>query len=377
MTTCHRWLPVVAAGLVLLAVPAMAQQEYEFKQGQWIKLAAPAKGTAEGELALVRQHVDRGRYRSAVVAAQRYLKLYNDPAGREEVMMLAGQAELKRGRWYQGYEWFQKLLEEFPDGRYAAQAQEREFDVAEAFLVGKKRIVLGFLRLPARDEGLEILSRIAEHAPHSPQAERALMRIAHDRFARDEWLDSTDAFDRYLAAFPKGGKAGEAMLKAAEATLRSFAGVAHDDTPLIEAEQRYRQLVQQFPVSAAEAGVDARLEQIRATRADKLLEEGRFYERVGKPQAAAFSYRLVIGTYPQTDAAEQARSALERLAPKLPPRQEEVPAPTSAAPAPPKQTPPATAPAATTQPERAEETEIIDLERFPATTAPSPKGQGQ
>jgi outer membrane assembly lipoprotein YfiO len=340
---------------------------------------------------LVRQHVEHGQYRSAVSAANRFLKLYDDPAGREEVMMLAGQAEVKRGRLFQGYEWFEKLLAEYPQGRFANQALEREFDVAEAFLAGKKRIVLGFLRLPARDEGLDILSRIAEHVPGSALAERALMRIADDRYGRREWIDAADAYDRYLASFPQGAKAGEAMLKAAEATHRSFAGVAHDETPLIEAEQRYRQLAGQYPVSAAEVGVEATVEQIRAARADKMLEEGRFYERINKPQAAAFSYRRVIDTYPQTDAAEQARAALERLAPKLPPpREGAISATPSAAPEPPKGTPPvaASAPApaaptrsaelATSQPDRtSEETEIIDLERFPATTAPSPEGQGQ
>ncbi|MFZ1988708.1 MAG: outer membrane protein assembly factor BamD [Alphaproteobacteria bacterium] len=366
------------AGLVFLAAP-LAAQEAEFRDGQWVRIPPPAKGTAEGELALVRHYVDRGQYGSAVSAADRYLKLYHDPNGREEVMLMAGESEMKRGRLFQGYERFEKQLAEFSGGRFSDRATDREFGVADEFLAGRKRKVWGFIPLPARDEGLDILSRIADRSAGTPVAERALLRIADDRYAKGEWTESADAYDRYVNLFAKGSKADEAMLKGAEATYRSFTGVAHDETPLIEAEQRYRDFAQRFPISAKQADVDATVEQIRITRAHKLLEEGRFYERIHKPQAAAYSYKLVIDTYPQTDAAEQARLALEGLPskPSVPLAAEEPPKPPAPTtrPAPPaviveRSSPPTTRPA----PLSKEAEKIINLEELP-TTAPSGEGQ--
>ncbi|MGA2265341.1 MAG: outer membrane protein assembly factor BamD [Phycisphaerae bacterium] len=366
-------------GLVLFAAP-LAAQEAEFKDGQWVNLPAPAQGTPEGELSLVRHYMDRGQYGSAVSAADRYLKLYNDPNSREEVMLLAGESEVKRGRLFQGYERFEKQLAEYSGGRFADRATEHEFDVADDFLAGRKRVVWGFIYLPARDEGLDILSRIAERSPGTPVAERAMLRIAADRYARGEWTESADAYDHYVNLFAKGNKTDEAMLKGAEATYRSFTGVAYDETPLIEAEQRYRDFAQRFPISAKQADVDATLEQIRATRAHKLLEEGRFYARTDKPQAAAYTYKLVIDMYPQTDAAEQARAALEGLPskqaviPSPPPEPPRPPAPTTQAAAPPviveRSSPRTTRPAALSK----EAEKIINLEELP-TSAPSGEGR--
>ncbi|MCJ7544283.1 MAG: outer membrane protein assembly factor BamD [Phycisphaerae bacterium] len=384
MTHCTHSASVVAAVLAALSASVLAQGGSEFRGGQWQQVVTPAEGSPEGELALVRWHVDQGDYRKAVGAAKRFLKLYDSPL-REEVMLLVGEAEMKRGMLFQGYEWFEKQLAEFPSGRFSSRALEHEFEVAEGFLAGRKRVVLAVFRLPARDDGLEILSRIAEHAPGTDMAQRALLRIAEYHFERGEWMDAAEAYDRYVAAFPRGGKLAEAMLKAAQATYKSFGGIRRDEVPLIEAEQRYREFARRFPISATEAGVEATLEQIRGIRAAKLLEEARFYERVGKWSAATYTYRLVVENYPHTDAAEQAelglvglggglpapRTTQPQTAPAPPPPALPAPAPKAPPAAPPK-VPPAPRVVVTTQPSTAPAyLEPIDLEWRPATTAPA------
>jgi len=305
-------LIVFALGLWITTSSAQ-QQEYEFQAGRWVAGAPPAKGTPEGDLLLIRQQMDRSRYLGAVSAAKRFLKRYGDDPACEEVMLMAGEAELKRGRLFQAYEWFEKQLAEFPAGRFSDRALDREFVAAEGFLAGKKRIALGIFRLPARDDGLEILSRIAEHVPGTALAERALMRIADDHYSRNEYAEAAESYDAYLTAFPNGSMAVDAMLKAANATYWSFNGIAYDETPLIEAEQRYRAFAQRHPISAKEAGVDETLEAIRLTRAEKVLAEAKFYERLDRPGAAAFSYRYVVENYPRTGAADQAAESLTRL----------------------------------------------------------------
>ena len=240
----------------------------------------------------------------------------------------------------------------------------------------------GFLRLPARDEGLNILSRVADHASGTGLAQRALLRIGEDRFEHREWTEAVEAYDRYASTFPQGDKVGEAMLKAAQAMLESFTGVRRDETPLIEADQRFREIARKFPITAAEAKVPETLEYIRALRAANLLEEGRFYQRVGKPSAATFTYRRVVDVYPQTPAADQAELALGILT-----SQPAGPAPTTApgemvgppvrpvGPPPPPVSPPrplAVLPVVTSQPApEPVSLEPRDLENLRASSAPA------
>jgi outer membrane assembly lipoprotein YfiO len=307
---------LAAALCTVLGLPigaAPAEVEYEFEQGRWAATTAPAEGTPEGELAIIRRDVDRGAGRKALSDAKQFLKKYPDSPAREEVMMLAGLAQMNRGLYFQAYEWFEKQLAEFPGGRFSSRALDCEYAIANAFLGGKKRVVGGVFRLSAKEEGVDILTRVAEHVPKSAMAEKALLRIGDYRYAGGDYADAAAAFDHYLELFSKSSQAPAAMLKAANAAYASYYGPAYDDAPLVEARQRFRRFSEIYPVSARSANVPAVLRQISDAQAAKAFETARFYQRVGRPEAAAFYYRQVTDQYPESDWAQQAKGALAKL----------------------------------------------------------------
>jgi len=292
---------------------AAAEQEYEFKDGKWVPVAAPKKGTAEGELALIRQHVERGNGRRAAWAAGRFLKKYPDDPRREEVMSLGGRAEMIRGRYFKAYEWYDRQLTNYPNGQYAERALDRQFEIAEAFLAGKKRWVLGTLPISARGDGLRILGRIAEHVPGSVLAEKALLRIADHHYRQKDYEDATLAYDHFLEMFGRSKQAPYATLQAARATFASFHGVRFDETPLLNAQQRFTVFRQRYPHEARRANVTGILERIHELRAEKSYETGRFYERTRRKVPAKFYYRLVMRDYPGTTWSDKARQRLTHL----------------------------------------------------------------
>jgi outer membrane protein assembly factor BamD (BamD/ComL family) len=300
---------VLAAG----SPRALAQEEYEWKDGNWVKVASPAKGTPAGECALIRQYVQQGSNRTAVREAERFLKKYPLEPSAEEVLMLAGRAEIARGRYFQAYEWFERQLNQFPNGPLFERALIHDYEVAEAFLAGKKRIVWGIFYLPAQDDGLLILAKIAEHAPGSALAEKSLMRIGDYHYQERDYAEAVQAYDRYLEVFARAERASYAMLQAARASLASYRGTEFDDTPLLEARQRYQMFSQRFPLQADRADVPRILEQIRVSLARKAYTTAEFYERTGRRDPAQYYYRLVMEQYPQTEWEARSASALRRL----------------------------------------------------------------
>jgi len=335
-----RWhLPrIITCGLLLaVATAEVTASEYVWKDGKWTAAAKPAEGTVAGELALIRMHVARRDRKQALVAVERFLARYGDSDACEEALLLSGQAELDAERYYQAYEQFETMLDRYPNGQFLERALSREMDVANAFLAGKKRIVAKVFRLPARDEGLEILRGIAEHAPGSAIAEKALLRIGTYHFERSEFAESADAYDEYLQLFPKSARAPDAMLRAAQAMFASFKGVPYDETPLLEAEQRYKVIIDQYPAAARRAKAKQILRQIAVLRAERTYETARFYQRTKRPESAAFYFRQVVQEYPGSAWAVEARAALGGRTARPVPRPEPKPKP-------------APTPSATTQP---------------------------
>jgi len=301
---------LLAAGFV---APAAGQDKHELVDGKWVKVQAPQPGTPAGEVAAVRRLIDEGRNRKAVGRVEDLVEKWPVDEAAEEAMFLAGQAEINRGRLFQAYEWFEKHLSQFPAGQFSERALRREFAVAERFLAGEKRIVMGFLYLPAEDDGLEILARIAEHAPGSKLAEEAVLRIADHHYAKGQYAEAVESYDQFVQLFGKTAKAPYARLQAARAMYASYRGEKFDETPLLEAEQRFAVFARLHPDEAKKANVQGTLQNIRSQRVGRLFKTAAFYERVGKNKPAVFYYRQIASQYPDTAWAANAGKALARL----------------------------------------------------------------
>jgi outer membrane protein assembly factor BamD (BamD/ComL family) len=324
------------AGLCLTAFAG--EEELVWQNGKWVKLAPPAEGTAPGELSLVRQDLDHKNYAQALKHVENFLRHYPGDALREDVLGFAGDAELARGNYWEAYGWYERQVKEFPTGAGLEKAMEREMEIAEAFLAGKKRTLGMVFKIPAEQDGVEILEKIAQRVPGTVRAELALLDVADYHFNKKEWKEAADCYDGYLKLFPKSDRAVHAELRAAEAFRRDYRGSSYDETPLLEAQQRYRRFLEDRPAQAREERVEEILAQIRLLRAARLQEIATFYERTKHPEAARPSYRQLADEFADTDYGQRAKVILGEYAP----------APATSAPAPavaPQTQPAATAPA--------------------------------
>ncbi|MFW6066367.1 MAG: outer membrane protein assembly factor BamD [Planctomycetota bacterium] len=297
--------------LILAAVtPVTAEREYVWEGGEWTSPAKTGEDSPAGQIALIRVHLDEGDYRDAVKVAERFLEKYPDNEACEEAMMLAGQAEMDRGRYMNAYDWFDRQIARSPSGPLAGRALHRQYEIADAFLEGKKRRVLGFIPVSARSEGLSILDRIVSQAPGSELAEKALLRMGDYHEAREEYDEAIDAYDRYVEMFPRGESAAYAMLQAARSRYAMYRGPSFDDTPLLEARLRFRHFAERFGQAAEENNVSDILRRIDEQRAEKDFHAARFYERTGRDDAADFYYRRIVRNYGRTEYANRAGRAL-------------------------------------------------------------------
>lgn len=307
----YRW-SILAVVLAAAAVGWADEGTYVFEDGKWVQVAQPAKGTVAGELELIRQAVREGRSRRAVSLTKRFLKDHPISPAREPAMSLAGQAEMNRSRYFQAYEWYRRQIDEFPGGDLLERALQREYDVADAFLQGRKRLLMGWLPVPATDDGVEILTRIVEQAPGSEVAERALLRRADHHYDRRQYDEAIDAYDQFVQLYGRSSEqAPYAMLQAARGTYALFRGVRYDETPLLDARQRFLSFAEAYPSRADEANVAQVLATIRDILAEKNYRTARFYDRVGRPEASAHYYRIVVNEFSGTEWSDAARQALQ------------------------------------------------------------------
>jgi len=315
MTGKYRWCVIILAVLSAAAVcGAQDRTEHVWKDGKWVPAPKGKKGTPEGEISLMRRYLDAGKPRAARKAAKRFLQRYPTDSRREEAMMLAAQAQMDRGRYYDAFERFNYQLDQYPNGEFFERGLQRQYEIADAFLKGRKRrIIWGMFRKSGAEDGLEILAQIAQRVPGTVIAEKSVLRAADYHYEAEQAAEAVEAYDNYIKMFPKSPRLSYAMLRAARATYAQYRGEAFDDTPLVDARHRFDDFAKLYPVEARKANVPMVLSQIRNALVRRTFATAKFYRRVRRKEAAIFYYRKVIAEHRDSHWARRAKDALVEL----------------------------------------------------------------
>lgn len=279
---------------------------------EWVTAEPESEQSPDSELRRARQLLADDKPTAAKAVLQRWLKQNPEHPRFLEGQFLLGEAEFDRKDFYAAYENYE-LVVAAASGDLYRRALVREMDVARAFMAGEPRIVWKAVRLPAQDDGVEILDRIWERVPGTRLGEEALLLKANYFFDSGQAELAQDEYALLAQEFPNGRYRQLAMLRSAEAAERSFPGVRFNDRPLLEADERYRQLQASFPAYADREQVSARRTAIRDQRAAKDLDVADWYRRSGNAGAAEFYYRTILKDWPETFAAGEARSRLLAL----------------------------------------------------------------
>jgi outer membrane assembly lipoprotein YfiO len=293
----------------------------------WVSPSAPQPDTPEGDLADIQQLVELQDYRKVVKAVEQFLVRHSASPACEEAMNLAGQACMDQGRYWKAYQWHERQISTYPNGTLFRRALDREYKIGEAFVYGRKRRVIKVLKLDARDDGIDILLRINTHAPGTEIAAKSMICVADYYFNRAEYAHAIGVYDEFNKLYPRSNRRPYTMLQAAKAHLLSFGGVQYDDTPLLEARERFIVFAQAYPRIAKRENIPDILMEIRQTLAHKVFHSGKFYERTKRLRSAVYYYQKVVREYADTRWADDARDRLEVIGPirpaetPLPPRQ--------------------------------------------------------
>jgi outer membrane protein assembly factor BamD (BamD/ComL family) len=312
----------LGASTLLLAVAQeqrlRERQVLDPETGEWVDEPTSAPALGGGVLGEARRLLAEGEPRQAGKVLDAWLKQNVDDENYVEALFLRGEAYFDDKDYWKANERYDRVVDSAA-GDLFIKALRRQLDVARAFLAGEKRKVWGgVLRLPAYDDGLKILDRIWERAPGTRLAEQALKLKADYYFAKGDMDLAQDEYANLAKEYPSGRYVQLAMLRSAEAAAAAFPGVLFDDSSLLDAEERYRQVQRTFPRYAEREGVADRLDGIKLERSEKDLAVGRWYEKVGRQGAAEFYYRQILRDWPRTLAATEARQRLRAMGVEAP-----------------------------------------------------------
>lgn len=161
---------------------------------------------------------------------------------------------------------------------------------------------------------LEKLRMIKTRFPYSAVAITATLRIADVYFLQESFAEAAASYELFRDLYPKHEKVAYAMLRIGKSHLKDMpTNVARDLTAGYRAQEAYEAFLRRFPKADESDEARKDLEQIRALLAEKELSIGKYYVRLGYKYSARPRLKKTIATYPDTPAAKEAQTLLDRI----------------------------------------------------------------
>jgi outer membrane assembly lipoprotein YfiO len=317
----HRLPPIARAAALALAASLLAPAAlaapigWQLQNGSWVPLVQPSPDSPEGQVAQMIRDLADNRTKDLIFNAQQWIKKNKTNPLMPQVLLLQGDAEVKRGNRYKALFSYEALVNNYPNSDLYLPVLQREFNIADSFLRGYKRKFLGLRIISETGDALELLDRIQDRQRGSPLAEQAGIRIADYHFDHGEFPEAVDTYTDFLKRYPYSQYVRKAEIRRAQASLANFRGVLFDFTPLYDARERLGAVAQAYPQSAEALQVPAIDDRIYQLEGRKNLEIARYYWRAGDRHAAAETYKRVIANWPNTPYAQDARAELNRRLP--------------------------------------------------------------
>ncbi|MCG8432022.1 MAG: outer membrane protein assembly factor BamD [Candidatus Omnitrophica bacterium] len=298
--------------LVFTAVPpAYAYWIWTPKTGKWVNPKLEAKPDPKEQFELAHEAFENKRYKEAIREFRKVLKHYPKSVEASESQYYLGRIHEAQERYFAAYQAYQKVIDTYPFSERIQEINQREFDIARAYISGKAS---GRLRATLdEDPAIVILNKVIENSTFGPLAPQAQYELGLVLKGKMRYYEAEEAFKQVLSNYPASDLVPAAEFQIAACRAALSRGASYDQGAASEAKERFEEFIQEHP--SAELSEEARenIGRLNEREAESGFSVGRFYEKQKQFDAARIYYEEVIKTYPGSSWALQARERLRLM----------------------------------------------------------------
>jgi len=326
MTNCVRILTVV---LLLTTCSAVAEDQTLRLDdtGDW-RPVSPENDELRLAISEAKERVITGDHKGAKLAYDKVrLIITRDPNNLSDKdpnsgitkdldMFIEGELHFAKGKLVKAVRTYNRILVEHRRGFFFEAALDREFQIATAYLAGRKKTIIAFIKIKGYAEGVKMMEKIAEWAEGAslePLRQMARIAIAEHYEQRRMFVEAHGEWETIMGDWPTGPIGQRALLSMARNEHAAYnkqpeeKRAQYDGSPLEGARTYYLQYAAYHPVDADKLAVDEIIVEIDEQIADKKFAVATYYLNTEKLRAANFYFDMILRKWPDTKAAEMTR----------------------------------------------------------------------
>lgn len=310
-----RFLILVVIAFLLIGQPSPAFAAWVWSpQTGWVGKGGAVKDTPEEQLAFATALFGQRDYDGALREFKKLVKRYKNSKEAAEAQYYVGRCEEERGDYYKAFLAYRKTIQVYPSTQRFEEILEREYQIGNYFLSGKKRKLWGTAALvPARDKSIEVFQAITEDGPFSKYGELAQYKLGLAHMALAEYEQAVTAFEQLISRYSDSALVDDARFQIAQASLKGVFEPSYDQSPTDLAVRELEAFVREYPESELSGEAAGRLQTLTSRRAHHDYLVAQFYEQRHRPDSALIYYDWIAEQFPETPWASRAAARAEVL----------------------------------------------------------------
>ena len=303
---------------VLTAAPAAWAGWIWSPQTGWVGPSGVVQDTPQAQLTLSQSLFEAKKYDKAKIEFKKLLRAYPKAAEASEAQFYLGRCEEEAGDYYQAFKAYRKTVQVYPSSGRFEEILEREYQIGNYFLGGKRRKILGIAAiLPARDKAVEIFEAIVEDGPFSEHGQLAQYKLGLAHLALHDYEQAVTAFEQVITRYPDSPLVDDARFQIAQASLKGVFRPGYDQSATELAIRELESFLREYPSSDLGPEVVSRLQELKEQRAAHEFQVAQFYEKRRHPASARIHYQGITDRFQDTSWASKATARLEVLGPLM------------------------------------------------------------
>lgn len=259
---------------------------------------------------------DNGEYATAIKFYNAIVSEYPESMFAPEAYFQMGKCYAERGMFDEAFESYQKVILNYPDYTKFNLVLGAEYNLASAMQDGATVYLWGWMPwFTSANDIIKIYEAVIKNAPYGDYAPLALMNIALVSEKDGQTEVAIDALDRLINTYPNSLLTSDAYIQMGRTYNNMVAGPEYDQESVVRAMNFYQDFTILFPtntdVSKAEKGFK-KMQDIHA-RSRLVMGDFYYYYRTDNKAASIF-YNETITIAPSSDAANEAREQLKKIA---------------------------------------------------------------
>lgn len=272
-----------------------------------------AKPTPKEQFEFAKGFYDQKKYEDAKREFKRLLKAYPKSFEASESQYYFGIIEEEQGNLYDAYKAYQKVVDKYPFSERIQEINEREFKIAEKFMLGYKQKTLGVALPVAENPAIEIFTKIVENSTYGPKAPLAQYKLGLVLKNTLRYYEAEEAFNKVISNYPDSEWAAAAKFQIAECRAAVSHGPAYDQGAAKEAKEKFEEFVKEHPEANLSVEALKNIEKLKEEEAQASFGIGRFYEKQKAFEAARVYYEDIINKSPESAWAQKAKERLQSM----------------------------------------------------------------